>query len=63
MRIEGCTKGNHLFVGAKKNEVSRSMYSAVRRELTMKDVEERVTCRLDHYQTPTQVHVSAFAKG
>ena len=25
--------------------------------------EEIVTCRLDHYQTPLQVHVSAFAKG
>lgn len=25
--------------------------------------EEIVPCRLDHYQTPMQVHVSAFAKG
>lgn len=22
-----------------------------------------VNCRMDHYQTPLQVHVSAFAKG
>ncbi|KAK1927538.1 HSP20-like chaperone [Papiliotrema laurentii] len=47
MKIEGCTTGKHLFVGAKKDESK----------------EEIVTCRLDHYQTPTQVHVSAFAKG
>lgn len=27
-----------------------------------KTKEELVSCRLDHYQTPMQVHVSAFAK-
>lgn len=27
------------------------------------DEEEIVNCRMDHYQTPTQIHVSAFAKG
>ncbi|WWD16509.1 hypothetical protein CI109_100936 [Kwoniella shandongensis] len=47
LKIEGCKEGNHLFVGAKKDE----------------NKEELVTCRLDHYQTPLQVHVSAFAKG
>ncbi|OCF43365.1 CORD and CS domain-containing protein [Kwoniella heveanensis CBS 569] len=47
LKIEGCKEGNHLFVGAKKDESK----------------EEIVTCRLDHYQTPLQVHVSAFAKG
>ncbi|EIW66535.1 CORD and CS domain-containing protein [Tremella mesenterica] len=46
MKIQGCTEGNHLFVGSDKGEK-----------------EERVECRLDHYQTPMQVHVSAFAKG
>ncbi|CAD6570546.1 MAG: hypothetical protein TREMPRED_005890 [Tremellales sp. Tagirdzhanova-0007] len=47
LKIEGCTTGNHLFLGSKKDESK----------------EEIVSCRLDHYQTPMQVHVSAFAKG
>jgi hypothetical protein len=47
LNIKGCTEGKHLFVGAKKDETK----------------EELVTCRIDHYQTPTQVHVSVFAKG
>jgi hypothetical protein len=47
MKIEGCKEGSHLFVGAKKDE----------------DKEEFVNCRMDHYQTPMQIHVSAFAKG
>ncbi|WVW80147.1 hypothetical protein I302_102123 [Kwoniella bestiolae CBS 10118] len=47
LKIEGCKEGKHLFVGSKKDETK----------------EEKVDCRLDHYQTPLQVHVSAFAKG
>ncbi|WVQ79109.1 hypothetical protein IAT38_001203 [Cryptococcus sp. DSM 104549] len=47
LKIEGCKVGNHLFVGEAKDE----------------NKEEIVSCRLDHYQTPLQVHVSAFAKG
>ncbi|KIR69599.1 hypothetical protein I312_101731 [Cryptococcus bacillisporus CA1280] len=47
MKIPGCKEGKHLFVGSKKDETK----------------EEVVNCRLDHYQTPTQVIVSAFAKG
>nr|XP_019004853.1 uncharacterized protein I203_02981 [Kwoniella mangroviensis CBS 8507]OCF68314.1 hypothetical protein I203_02981 [Kwoniella mangroviensis CBS 8507] len=47
LKIEGCKTGKHLFVGSKKDETK----------------EEKVDCRLDHYQTPLQVHVSAFAKG
>lgn len=47
LNIAGCKDGRHLFVGAKKDETT----------------EERVDCRVDHYQTPLQVHVSAYAKG
>ncbi|WWC60314.1 uncharacterized protein I303_102885 [Kwoniella dejecticola CBS 10117] len=47
LKIEGCKEGKHLFVGSKKDEKK----------------EEKIDCRLDHYQTPLQVHVSAFAKG
>ncbi|AAW42582.1 hypothetical protein CNBC0890 [Cryptococcus deneoformans B-3501A] len=47
MKIPGCKEGKHLFMGPKKDETK----------------EEVVNCRLDHYQTPTQVIVSAFAKG
>lgn len=46
LKIEGCTTGKHLFVGPKKDP----------------NQEEEVTCRIDHYQTPMQVHVSAYAK-
>ncbi|WVQ74613.1 hypothetical protein IAR50_004214 [Cryptococcus sp. DSM 104548] len=46
IKIKGCKEGKHLFVGQKKDETK----------------EEFVDCRVDHYQTPTQVHVSAFAK-
>ncbi|ODN97467.1 CORD and CS domain-containing protein [Cryptococcus wingfieldii CBS 7118] len=46
IKIKGCKEGKHLFVGQKKDETK----------------EEFVNCRVDHYQTPTQVHVSAFAK-
>ncbi|WWC96958.1 hypothetical protein V866_003834 [Kwoniella sp. B9012] len=47
LKIEGCKSGKHMFVGSKKDVTK----------------EEKVDCRLDHYQTPLQVHVSAFAKG
>jgi hypothetical protein len=47
MKIPGCKEGRHLFVGAKKDATQ----------------EEIVPCRVDHYQTPMTVHVSAYAKG
>jgi len=61
MKIEGCATGKHLFVGAKKDEVRRPFCYA--RPADVQTKEELVNCRMDHYQTPTQVHVSAFAKG
>jgi len=47
LKIEGCKTGRHCFV--KKTE-------------DVPTQEEQVTCRLDHYQTPTEVRVSVFAK-
>lgn len=47
LKIPGCTKGKHLFVPKTTPEQS---------------TETNVTCRLDHYQTPQDVHVSVFAK-
>jgi len=47
LNITGCKEGKHLFVGPKKDESK----------------EEIVQCRVDHYQTPMTVHVSAYAKG
>lgn len=47
MAIKGCRTGKHLFVGAKKEE---------------KVGGELVECRVDHYQTPREVHVSVFGK-
>ncbi|KAL8293080.1 hypothetical protein RQP46_000774 [Phenoliferia psychrophenolica] len=48
MAIKGCRTGKHLFVGAKKVEQPGG---------------ELVECRVDHYQTPREVHVSVFGKG
>ncbi|KIK63602.1 hypothetical protein GYMLUDRAFT_71739 [Collybiopsis luxurians FD-317 M1] len=46
LKIEGCKTGRHLF--------SPKVNSDKTEELT--------TCRIDHYQTVDQVHVSVFAK-
>ncbi|KAI6043139.1 chord-domain-containing protein [Pisolithus marmoratus] len=47
LKIEGCTKGRHIFASKQ----------------TRQDLAEHFTdCRIDHYQTPTEVHVSVFAK-
>jgi len=47
LRIKGCKTGRHLF-SPKKTENGST--------------EELVDCRIDHYQTPAQIHVSVFAK-
>ncbi|KAI6126199.1 chord-domain-containing protein [Pisolithus croceorrhizus] len=47
LKIEGCTKGRHIFAPKQ-----------ARQELT----EQFTDCRIDHYQTPNEVHVSVFAK-
>ncbi|GAA5977965.1 hypothetical protein JCM10908_004179 [Rhodotorula pacifica] len=49
LRIEGCRTGRHLFVGPKKSAEEE-------------EEEELVECRVDHYQTPSQVIVSVFGK-
>lgn len=49
LNLPGCRRTSHLFLEPKVEGNSAE--------------EERVDCRLDHYQTPMQVHVSAFAKG
>ncbi|CAG8621755.1 11568_t:CDS:2 [Funneliformis caledonium] len=47
LKIKGCKKGKHLFVGSGNNDTN---------------VEEVVQCRHDWYQTPTHVIMSIFAK-
>lgn len=49
MKIEGCKTGRHLFAPKATPSVAAN-------------VEEIVDCRMDHYQTPSEVHVSVFAK-
>jgi len=49
LKITGCKTGKHVFV--KKSKPSDKPSS-----------DEFIKCRIDHYQTPTQVHVSVFAK-
>ncbi|KAG5645922.1 hypothetical protein DXG03_005069 [Asterophora parasitica] len=46
LKIEGCKTGRHLFSPLK----------------TTPAAEELTTCRVDHYQTVDQVHVSVFGK-
>lgn len=55
LTIEPCTRAAHahLFVGAAK----------AAEEAAAPDGAERVACRMDHYETPTQVHVTVYAKG
>ncbi|KAL4065460.1 chord-domain-containing protein [Scleroderma citrinum] len=48
LKIEGCTKGRHIFVP--KLQPSQKM------------TDQFADCRIDHYQTPREVHVSVFAK-
>ncbi|KJA18561.1 hypothetical protein HYPSUDRAFT_144805 [Hypholoma sublateritium FD-334 SS-4] len=49
LKISGCNIGRHCFVPlACKSNICQT--------------EEQVDCRIDHYQTPQQVHVSVFAK-
>ncbi|KAI0341755.1 chord-domain-containing protein [Trametopsis cervina] len=46
LKIEGCKKGKHVFAPKNQSEAT----------------EQFTDCRIDHYQTPTEVHVSVFAK-
>ncbi|EGN96054.1 hypothetical protein SERLA73DRAFT_58926 [Serpula lacrymans var. lacrymans S7.3] len=46
LKIEGCKRGRHVFVPKVSNKAA----------------EEFTECRVDHYQTPSEVHVSVFAK-
>jgi len=46
LKIEGCAEGRHLFVRKSKGD----------------QAEEAVNCRIDHYQTPSTVYVTVFAK-
>ncbi|CCL99326.1 uncharacterized protein FIBRA_01344 [Fibroporia radiculosa] len=46
LKIEGCKTGRHVFVPINRESES----------------EQFTDCRIDHYQTPREVHVSVFAK-
>ncbi|KIJ69581.1 hypothetical protein HYDPIDRAFT_124193 [Hydnomerulius pinastri MD-312] len=48
LKIEGCKKGRHVFVP--------------KQTATEELAEQLIDCRVDHYQTPKEVHVSVFAK-
>ncbi|KAF8636509.1 hypothetical protein AX17_003323 [Amanita inopinata Kibby_2008] len=48
LKIPGCKTGRHLFAPKPKESVVR--------------VEQTASCRIDHYQTPSEVHVSVFGK-
>jgi hypothetical protein len=46
LKIQGCKTGRHVFAP----------------KVTDTPAEESVDCRIDHYQTPSEVHVTVFAK-
>ncbi|KAI0780750.1 chord-domain-containing protein [Trametes elegans] len=47
LKIEGCKKGRHVFVPKQKAEPQEEQFTE---------------CRIDHYQTPSEVYASVFAK-
>lgn len=49
LRIEGCKTGKHVFVKKKSQPEGEA-------------AEELVQCRIDHYQTPSQVMATIYAK-
>lgn len=65
--MEGCKTGKHLFVKKNKDTVSLVHHSIKPDARTMNPqdappVDDFVTCRMDHYQTPSQIHASVYAK-
>ncbi|PWN47879.1 chord-domain-containing protein [Violaceomyces palustris] len=61
LRIEGCTTSTkgHLFFG--KPEVSGGGDGGV--TLRGQEEEEMVECRMDHYETPSDLRLTVYAKG
>ncbi|KZT68176.1 chord-domain-containing protein [Daedalea quercina L-15889] len=55
LKIEGCKTGRHLFVPKNKDTTVRLANGPIQ-------AEQFTECRIDHYQTPADVHVSVFAK-
>ncbi|KAI1794533.1 chord-domain-containing protein [Ganoderma leucocontextum] len=47
LKIQGCKKGRHVFISKKQADTQQEQFTQ---------------CRIDHYQTPTEVHASVFAK-
>ena len=70
LKIEGCAEGRHLFVRKSKevrdtrdgaNDICSSADIGTV-ALPSQQTEETVKCRIDHYQTPSTVYVTVFAK-
>jgi len=49
LKIEGCVEGRHLFARKSKGDQTEQ-------------ASETANCRIDHYQTPSTVYVTVFAK-
>lgn len=63
LKIQGCKTGKHVFTIKQDEKVFRPLiYFSKLKKTSQKPSEELIHCRIDHYQTPTQVHVSVFAK-
>ena len=63
LKIEGCKTGRHVFVPRKTSSGEvRLLAKRWRMVLMQGGQEELVKCRMDHYQTPSSVQVSVYAK-
>lgn len=65
LKIQGCKTGRHVFAKKVKAGAVRvpmtnkgSQYS----DLLQHPEDNLVKCRMDHYQTPKEVHVTVYAK-
>lgn len=61
LKIPGCKTGRHVFAIQNKSSVRLNYYMICKISTPLQG-EEMTSCRIDHYQTPTEVHVSVFAK-
>lgn len=73
LKIGGCTQGRHLFAPKsnasavriirllpRSTDYARTGYASTNQ--LQSQAEEFADCRIDHYQTPTNVNVSVFAR-
>ena len=65
LKIQGCKTGRHVFA-PKVTDTPVRQDECEEKFIFLSPLfhqaEESVDCRIDHYQTPSEVHVTVFAK-